>query len=102
MGLLGDGVPRGVREISVELGLSVRGVESVCYRGWRDGLFLRSAKEVFGRLKQFHGRAGVSSNVRGYYLYLLRVEGQDSARRAYRQSSSTSPIIVHDSWRAEQ
>ena len=76
--LLSDGKPRGVREISVEVGIPVRGVEGVCYREWRDGILLRSSKEVFGRLRQFKGRGGSSTNVRGYYLYLFRVEGQDS------------------------
>jgi len=80
MGLLVDGKPRGIHEISVELGLSKRGAEGACYRGWRDGSLLRSAREVRGKLRVFRGRAGSVSSDRGYFLYLFRVEGQDSAK----------------------
>lgn len=58
LGLLADGVPRGVHDISVELGLVKRVVEGACYRGWKGGVFLRSGKEVFGNFTRFRGRSG--------------------------------------------
>jgi len=70
LGLLADGVPRGIHDISVELGLGKRAVEGACYRGWKKGLFLRSKNEVYGRLTRFRGRSGNVTNNRGYYHYL--------------------------------
>jgi len=81
LGLLADGKPRGVHDISVELGLGKRAVEGACYRGWVGGVLFRSSKPVYGGLRQFRGRAGSVSTFRGFYLYLVRVEGQESARQ---------------------
>ena len=39
LGLLANGEPRGIHEISIELGLGKRAVEGACYRGWRSGIF---------------------------------------------------------------
>ena len=80
--MLADGVPRGVAEISKELGLKDRAAEGACYRGWKNGLFLRSKEQVYGKLTRFRGRSGNVTNNRGFYRYLIRVEGQDSAARA--------------------
>ncbi len=78
LGLLGDGVPRGVYEISIEIGKSSRAVESACYRAWRGERLLRSEVEQFGRLSRFRGRAGTVSSQRGFFLYVLRPDGFDS------------------------
>jgi len=80
LGLLADGVPRGIAEIAKVLGLGNRAVEGACYRGWKNGLFLRSRDQVYGKLTRFRGRSGNVTNNRGFYRYLIRVDGQDSAR----------------------
>jgi hypothetical protein len=80
LGLLADGVPRGVAEIAGDLGLGGRAVEGACYREWKKGSLLRSSKQVYGRFTRFRGRSGNVSNTRGFYRYLIRVEGQDRVR----------------------
>lgn len=78
LGLLADGVPRGVHVIHLETGLAKRAVEGACYRAWKGGKLLRSKEALFGRLIQRRGRAGTVSNFRSYYMYTLRPEGEDS------------------------
>ncbi|MEM1757308.1 MAG: hypothetical protein QW770_04690, partial [Candidatus Bathyarchaeia archaeon] len=66
--VLSDGVPRSYRDIVASTGLGLRAVEGCLYRLWRRGLVLRSEKPFMESERVFKGRAGVSRNLRKYYL----------------------------------
>jgi hypothetical protein len=49
LGVLGDGAPRGIREVSVASGLGLRNVMNALFLCWKAGLVLRSEKPVYER-----------------------------------------------------
>jgi hypothetical protein len=70
--LMSDGKPRSTRGIAEKLGITARAAESVCYRCWRTGLLLRTAKPLRETCKTFAGRAGHRYNTRLYHLFILQ------------------------------
>lgn len=78
LGLLGDRKPRGSAEIVKDTSLSESAVGNGLRRLWRKNSVLRSEKPVTEMGRVFKGRAGVSSNLRRYYLYILKPEGRTS------------------------
>jgi hypothetical protein len=70
--LMSDGKPRSTRGIAEKLDITSRAAESVCYRCWRTGLLLRTAKPLRETCKTFAGRAGHRYNTRLYHLFILQ------------------------------
>jgi hypothetical protein len=74
--VLGDGVPRGSREVLRLTKLGEDAVWSGLRRLWREGRVLRSERPVLERKGVFRGRAGKSRNLRRYYLFLAGSEAR--------------------------
>jgi DNA-binding MarR family transcriptional regulator len=72
LAVLSDGKPRSSKEIRGEVGLSRDSVESALIRLWKKNRVLRTATPQMSRDKVFRGRAGKTSNLRQYHLYMLR------------------------------
>lgn len=77
MAVLGDGEPRGHRDLVRETGLSDYAVWSVLARCWKRGLVLRTKEPLRKFERVFKGRAGTSGHLRTHHLYVLRPEGVD-------------------------
>jgi hypothetical protein len=69
--LLSDGKPRSSKEIRGEVGFSRDAVESSLIRLWKKNRVLRTIKPQMSADKVFRGRAGISSNLRQYHLYMI-------------------------------
>ncbi|MBS7626889.1 hypothetical protein KEJ51_07650 [Candidatus Bathyarchaeota archaeon] len=65
-------------EIAKATGLGSDSVWSALRRCWRKGLILRAKRVIRERLRAFKGRAGIRSNLRSYYLYVLKPKGVGS------------------------
>ena len=76
--MLSDDVPRSFREIVRESRLSERVVEGALRRLCLEGLVLRTEELIRRRNRVFKGRAGIRSNLRSYYLYVLKPKDKDS------------------------
>ena len=74
---MANGVPKTIREGSMETGLSRSQMYNSLALCWRRGLVLRTASPVYGRERVFKGRGGSSLHTRPFHLYLLRPEGVD-------------------------
>ena len=72
LAILSDGRPRSCREIVEETGLSQASVLSALRRCWEKGLVLRSQRPLRRPYKRMRGRAGISVNLRSYYLYTIK------------------------------
>jgi len=75
LAVLADGKPKSHMEIAKATGLGGDAVLSVLRRYWQKGFILRAKKVIRERLRAFKGRAGVRSNLRSYYLYVLKPKG---------------------------
>jgi len=71
--------PLSCREIVKRSGLSRSQVDNVLYRCWREGYVLRSRDAVYERERVFRGRAGASSHMLPYHLYMVKPESLDQA-----------------------
>lgn len=74
--LLSDGKPRCSSELVRDTGLSGSAIGNGLRRLWRKGLVLRTEKPLTETGRVFRGRAGVTSNLRRYYLYFLKPKGK--------------------------
>ena len=70
--LLSDGKPRSSKEIRGEIGFSRDSIESSLIRLWKQSKILRTTKPQVNTNKVFRGRAGKTSNLRQYHLYMAR------------------------------
>ena len=70
--LLSDGKPRSSREIRKEIGLSRDAIGSSLIRLWKNGSILRTKEPNFSKNTIFRGRAGKTSNLRIFHLYVFR------------------------------
>jgi hypothetical protein len=77
LGALISGVPKNIREVSKETGLTRSQVYNSLSLCWKRGLVLRTAKPVYSHERVFKGRGGTSLHTRPFHLYLLRPEGVD-------------------------
>jgi hypothetical protein len=75
---LSDGKPQSCKELTAKLRLNSDVVESALRRMRHNFSVLRSAKPTVCYDKTFRGLAGMVSNVRQYYTYLLVSEGVSS------------------------
>jgi len=78
LGVLFEGTPLSVREVVEATGLSRGSAGMVLYRLWRGGGVLRTERAVCEAERVRRGRAGTSSHMRPYHLYLLRPGGEES------------------------
>lgn len=78
LNVLEDGKSRSSREIVEKTGLASSSISDALRRLWQDGYVLRSDKPIYKVNRAFKGRAGISSNLRTYYLYMLRPFGEKS------------------------
>ena len=69
--LLSDGKPRSSKEVRVGIGNSRDSVESSLGRLWKNGKLLRTIKPSVSTEVVFRGRAGKTSNLRQYHLYMI-------------------------------
>jgi uncharacterized protein (DUF2164 family) len=65
-------IPRTRRQIVQETGLSQKKVDNALFRLLKAGRIVRSEKPLREYQRIFKGRGGTSSNLRNYYLYILR------------------------------
>jgi hypothetical protein len=70
--LLSDGTPRSLREIRKEIGLGRDAIGSSLSRLWKNGSVLRTKEPNLSKDKIFRGRAGKTSNLRLFHLYVFR------------------------------
>lgn len=78
LGVLSDGKPKSSAEIALLTGLKPNVVWSALRRYWHKKLILRSRMPLKEKFNRFRGRAGMSRNLRSYYLYTLKPEGVES------------------------
>lgn len=78
LAVLSDGCPRTQKEIVHKTGLSDKVVEGALYRLWKKGFILRTEKPSMELDRVFKGRAGTSSHLRLYHLYVLKPGEADS------------------------
>jgi len=72
-------IPRTRRQIVKETGLSQKKVDNALLRLLKTGKILRSEKPLREYQRIFKGRGGTSSNLRNYYLYILRSKKKGTA-----------------------
>jgi hypothetical protein len=98
LGLLADGKPRSIRELTQQLGVSDRAVEGACLRAWRSGSLLRSDKPMHVRNRTLAGRAGSTFNTRSFYLYAIGNGSEDNLIDGLRFLSflQTPKMAKHD------
>ena len=68
---ISDGKPHSHREIVKKTGLGRGPVWACLRRCWQKGLLLRTERPIRETNRVLKGRAGVRTNLRSYYLYLL-------------------------------
>ena len=73
-----DGRPMSLDHVSKETGISSSLVGDALRRLWQRGYLLRTDKPIREVNRAFRGRAGISSNMRTYYLYILRPSEKDT------------------------
>jgi len=78
LGVLSDGKPKSSAQIAMLTGLKPNVVWAALRRYWHKKLVLRSRMPLREQFHRFRGRAGVSRNLRSYYLYTLKPENVDS------------------------
>ncbi|MEM2145452.1 MAG: hypothetical protein QW279_08820, partial [Candidatus Jordarchaeaceae archaeon] len=78
LGVLSDGKPKSSAEIALLTGLKPNIVWSALRRYWHKKLVLRSKMPLRETFQRFRGRAGVSRNLRSYYLYTLKPKDIES------------------------
>jgi len=76
--VLSDGKPRSQRELVKETGLKGPMVSDSLRRLWKQGYLLRTEKPIREVNRAFRGRAGISTNLRTYYLYVLKPKDRES------------------------
>lgn len=76
--VLSDGKPRSHREIVKKGGLSYKSVGHALRRLWEKELIFRTEEPIRERNSIFKGRAGKTSNLRSYRLYVLCQKRVDS------------------------
>lgn len=78
LGVLSDGKPKSSAEIAKITGLKPNVVWAALRRYWHKNLILRSKTPLREQFHKFRGRAGVSRNLRSFYLYTLNPENVES------------------------
>ncbi|MDR0492972.1 MAG: hypothetical protein LBH74_04980 [Nitrososphaerota archaeon] len=68
---LSDGKPQSSKMLTQTLKLSSDIVEAALGRMWRNNKIMRSKKPLLSTEQTFKGRAGKTTNLRQYYLYLI-------------------------------
>jgi len=69
-----------LNQVAKETGIPNSLVGDALRRLWQRGYLLRTDKPLREVNRAFRGRAGISSNMRTYYLYILRPSEEDSVR----------------------
>ncbi|MEM3751338.1 MAG: hypothetical protein QXM65_00060 [Candidatus Bathyarchaeia archaeon] len=72
-----DGRPMSLNQVAKEANIRSSLVGDALRRLWQRGYLLRTDKPLREVNRAFKGRAGISSNMRTYYLYILRPPGKD-------------------------
>ncbi|MBI4258232.1 MAG: hypothetical protein HY619_04690 [Thaumarchaeota archaeon] len=67
-----DGRAHCLREFLQRYGLSEKEAYAALYRGWKEGLLLRTKKPILQSEKVFHGRNSTTSHIRPYHLYIWK------------------------------
>ena len=76
--VLSDRKPKSQRELVRETGLKGSMVSDSLRRLWKQGYLLRTEKPIREVNRAFRGRAGISTNLRTYYLYVFKPKDRES------------------------